>query len=358
MPSKFVEVWLQGTSYLPVPRAYIGEPYRLYVNRVRGFFHKHAPDYPPLDADLLQRAFVESRYLDKNSKQLVSQAAMSYSGSRLKPWGSSNAGKVRASQAARIQAIRRRQAQMGWRVTPVASFYPRARDPGVKNLRTGGLLGMEVKYFDTSKSASALASTTDGSGGEHNPATILCLNGVPQGDTAQSRDGFKIAMKSLYVTGNINIPTQTLQSTADIIPNLFVALVLDTQTNGGTATGIDSEAVFTNPSGNAYLGNNLLRNMSYTERFKVLKTFKWAAYNQAPGLVNDTGATGGLVQAGFNVPFELSVNLKGLQTKFQSGTTSGYVGTVVDNGLFLIAFCSSTSYVPTISYNARLRFVG
>lgn len=358
MPSKFVEVWLQGDHYLPVPRAFPGEPFRLYVNRVRGFFLKHAPDYPALDSDLLERAFVESRYYDRLSSKLVAEPAgmSSFGGSRLKPWGSSNAGKARAQFAARQRAIQRRQAQMGWRVTPSSAFYPRSRDVGVKNLRTGGLLGVEVKYFDSSKTGGVIPAPTDASGGEFDPATVLCLNGVPQGDTASSRDGMKIAMKSIYINGMIYSIPQATQSAADSVPFVYLALVLDTQTNGGTATGLDSEAVFTNPSGNSLLAASPLRNMSNTERFKVLKTLRIRL--PVPAMANDTGATGGLVQSGLSVPFEMSVNLKGLQTKFTIGTTSGYVGTIVDNSLHLIAFTNNTGFAPNIYYNSRLRFVG
>lgn len=215
---------------------------------------------------------------------------------------------------------------------------------------------MEVKFFDVSKTGFALTSPTDATGGEMDPATILCLNGVPQGDTASSRDGFKIAMKSLYINGLVRCVNQATQSAADIVPMVYLALVLDTQTNGGTATGLDSENVFANPSTDSILAASPLRNMSFTERYKVLKVFKCTL--PTPAIANDTGATGGLVQNGFAVPFEMAVDLKGLQTKFQSATTTGYVGTIVDNSLHLVGFCNSTSLAPTVYYQSRLRFVG
>jgi len=88
----------------------------------------------------------------------------------------------------------------------------RARRIGVKNARTGGLLGVETKYFDTNLANAGIAAPTDASGGEIDPATILCLNGVPQGDTASSRDGFKIAMKSIQVEGSLYITIQVLST--------------------------------------------------------------------------------------------------------------------------------------------------
>lgn len=227
---------------------------------------------------------------------------------------------------------------------------PRAAQP------RRGVLGMETKYFDTSRTSGTIPAPTDATGGEFSPSTILCLNGVPQGDTAQSRDGGKISMKSIYINGLVSIPSQSAQSAADVMSSIYIALVLDTQTNGGTATGIDSEQVFSNPGANALLAACPLRNMSYTERYKVLKAVKLEV-PMLP-LVNDTGATGGVVQVGVTIPWEISYNLKGLQTKFQAGTTSGYIGTIVDNSLHVIAFSSNTGVSPTLLYNARLRYHG
>lgn len=81
----------------------------------------------------------------------------------------------------------------------------RARSLGLKNARSGGLLGVETKYFDLSRGAasSAIQSSTDCSSAEVDPTTVSCLNGVPQGDTASSRDGFKIAMKSIQIEGRL-----------------------------------------------------------------------------------------------------------------------------------------------------------
>lgn len=93
--------------------------------------------------------------------------------------------------------------------------------------------------------------------------------------------------------------------------------------------------------------------MSYTERFKVLKIKKLRVPTPA---ISWDGTN--LEQSGSNIPLSMFVKLGGLQTKFQSGTTTGYVGTIVDNSLHLIAFSNSTAWEPSISYNARLRYVG
>jgi len=84
----------------------------------------------------------------------------------------------------------------------------RARRVGVKNVRTGGLLGIETKFYDTSRSAAALAAPTDASGGEIDPTGTDALNTVPQGDSASSRDGMKISMKSIQIEGRIQFTKQ------------------------------------------------------------------------------------------------------------------------------------------------------
>lgn len=211
----------------------------------------------------------------------------------------------------------------------------------------------EVKYFDTSLGLTNLTNTADWSAMEKDPATILCLNGVPQGDTAQSRDGMKICMKSIFIHGALTAVAQTAQSSADTAPNIFIALVLDKQTN---AAQLNSEDVYTNPSGVTSLVPSPLRNMTFTDRFKVLKTVKVEVPQL--GLVNDTGSTGGVIQNGITIPFTIAANLKMLQTKFTAGTTTGYCTTIQDNSLHLVACVSSTGYAMQILYNARLRYVG
>lgn len=134
------------------------------------------------------------------------------------------------------------------------------------------------------------------------------------------------------------------------MPFIYVALVLDTQTNGAQ---LNSEDVFSNPGASIGLASSPLRNMSYTERFKVLKMKKI----RVPVLSLTYDGTN-IEQTGVNIPFSMFVKLGGLQTKFQSGTTTGYCGTIVDNSLHMIAFTNSNSIAVSINYNSRLRYIG
>lgn len=125
-----------------------------------------------------------------------------------KPRGSPRAS--RSSRRGYVSSVRAASRGVIYSAKRSNMATARARSIGVKNARTGGLLGVETKYFDTSLVGSTVASPTDASGAELDPATILCLNGVPQGNTATTRDGQKIAMKSVQIEGRIWLPRQVL----------------------------------------------------------------------------------------------------------------------------------------------------
>lgn len=225
----------------------------------------------------------------------------------------------------------------------------RGRSLGLRNLRMGGLLSVEKKFFDQA-SITAMTAQTGWASCEYDPVTVLCLNGVPQGDTASTRDGYEIAMLSLEVTGNIYVASQIDATAADTAGEIYIAIVLDQMTNGAQ---LNSEDVYSNTSGSVVTAASPLRNMSYSTRFKVLKAVKMdlpQAYFSFDGT--------NIEQAGFFRKFKFYVDLKGLKTRFQAGTTTGYVGTIVDNSLHLIANCTNVTLAPTISYNCRLRYVG
>lgn len=232
-------------------------------------------------------------------------------------------------------------------------IFSKARNIGLKNVRTGGLLGLEVKYLDMALVNYSPTSPTDGSGAEADPTgtgCTGCLSAPAQGDTASSRDGFKIVAKSIQVEGVLSAAAQTDQTVADRSSSWYIALVLDTQTNGAQ---LNSEDVFVNVTGVGLASIAPLRNMSYTERFKVLKVKRL----RAPPLAISYDGTN-LEQQGFAIPFKMFVNLGALPIKFTAGSTTANVSGVVDNSIHLIVYASDTALNPLINYNARLRFVG
>lgn len=209
-------------------------------------------------------------------------------------------------------------------------------------------LGIEKKYYDTSKALTAITSPTDATGGELDPATVNALSAPAQGDTDTNRDGRKIVVKSVQVTGLVNVPAQANQTAADTGNVVFIALVQDTQTNGAQ---LNSEDVFTNPAAAGSTAVTPLRNMLYSSRFKVLATTTLDMTNPALGYDGTNMEQNGLVRTfSFFKKLEMPVS-------FNSTTTAG-VDAVVDNSLHLIAFTNSTALAPQLSYNARIRFVG
>ncbi len=216
------------------------------------------------------------------------------------------------------------------------------------NYRQGGFLGQELKFYDTALIGSALTAPTDSSSGEHDPSATIVLNSVVQGDGESQRDGRRITMKSIFVRGQVIVPVQTNQTGSDPATTIFIALVLDTQTNGAT---IASENVFDNQSQDALLAASGMRNLQFSTRFRVLKSLRFTLQN--PNLSWD--GTNMEVQ-GIQRPFQLGANLGNLGVVY-NGTTES-VANITDNSLHIIAYCNSTTLAPTINYNARLRFMG
>lgn len=226
---------------------------------------------------------------------------------------------------------------------------------GRRNLRTYPQSGIETKYFDTSLAATALvvppASAAWTGLDTLNPTTVLCFNAPQQGTGASNRDGRVITMQSLQVNFVVNVPSQVDQTGADSQCSFNYAIVLDKQTNSGTATGLDSENVYTNPVASALGGINPLRNMLYTKRYKVLKTESI----QAPQM-NMTYDGTNVEQEGGVYRHTCYIPLKAIKTEFIAN--AGTVADISTNGLFLLAWTTGSSQAPTLTYNARLRFRG
>ncbi len=235
----------------------------------------------------------------------------------------------------------------GVRLPPVGG-YRRSRSQASRNRRSGGFLGIESKFYDTSLTAAALTAPTNCAGMEHDPSATVMISTPAQGDSEVQRDGKRIVITSVQITGTANIPGSINQTVAHTTPLIFIALVLDTQTNGAL---LDSEDVFLNPSGLAGNSVSPLRNLVNNPRFRVLK--KWSISHDNNTHVHDGTniEVGGLLST-FNCYLKLD-----LPVNFNAGTTAS-IANVVDNSLHILACASSVGLAPTITYNARIRFQG
>jgi len=220
----------------------------------------------------------------------------------------------------------------------------------MRNRVTAGFLGIETKFYDTSRTSGSVTAPTDATGGEFDPSATSMISTPAQGDGEQNRDGKKIVILNCYVKGNVNTTAAANQTTVPPRRRVFVALVQDTQSNGAQ---MNSEDCFKNLAGGSNSGNCVLRNLLYAQRFKVIKTFE---AELTPPTMSYDGTN--MESSGSMVHFEWFYKFPGgLPVNFNAGTTAS-IANVVDNSLHVIGYVNSTTGSPSIIYNARIRFQG
>lgn len=203
----------------------------------------------------------------------------------------------------------------------------------------------ELKYIDWALVDSTINSTTDCSSGEQDPSGASCLNGIAQGDTEETRDGRQAYLHSLRVDGVIRAPTQVgITGSPPDASVVFVAIVLDTQTNGAQ---LNSEDVFVNEGGNTGTCPFPHRNLKYIQRFKVLSQKTFVLKPQAYAF---NGTNKDLVGTAQRFCFEFPLGFPVLHNG-----TGNTISSIVTNSLHVIAF-SDNKWSSTISYNSRVRF--
>ncbi len=125
-----------------------------------------------------------------------------------------------------------------------------------------GLLG-ELKFFDGTKGS----TTTSATGAISN----LSLNLIAQGITEITRIGRRIMVKSLFMHGNVTIPsTATVADTAD---SARIIVYLDKQTNKATAATTDIME--------ATISIDSFRNLANKGRFRILSDRKYDVWSGA-----------------------------------------------------------------------------
>lgn len=224
----------------------------------------------------------------------------------------------------------------------------------MRNLRTGGFSGKELKFFDSGLDATSVQCLPNLSDCMFDPLTINCLNCPEQGSAPQNREGRNIKMHSVHIEGTIHYVPQFNNTVIATIPDVFIALVLDTQTNKAQ---MNSGECFQNPQLDPTLKTAPLRNLEYTHRFRVLKTMRI----RAPDLSLDITGASGHEYSGKYIHFEIHKKLYGLITNFAGNASPNTVGNIVDNSLHIIAMSDGddtlTSHIEVdLAYNARIRF--
>ncbi len=232
----------------------------------------------------------------------------------------------------------------GRRVTrsrPKFSSRPRGV-VALANPRTGGMMGVELKFHDATKAATTLPGSN--SGGEMDPTTANCLNGIGQGDTESTRDGRKYIIKSIHVQGTIVRPVAANNTAYPGQALGWIALVWDKQSNGAQ---LNSEDVYTGTE-----TEFPFRNLQFESRFKVLRFMK---YNFSSPEASFDGTN---IESGAqSKPFEWNVRMSTPVTTTGTGAT---ISSISDNSYHVIGGANSASAPLNgqISYNSRVRFVG
>lgn len=229
-----------------------------------------------------------------------------------------------ASRAAAVAAARRR-----------GKGRPRVR----ANLRTAGFMGIERKFVDTT-----YTNTVSGAwaGGEADPAAnTLCA--PTQGDGESNRDGRRIVIKQIVLTGSVQRLRAADQADVREASVVHVALVQDTQTNG---TQLSAEHVYVDANNVEYTP----RNLQYSQRFRVLWSRRFVLYDTCA--FTDAANTGSVVGVSRLFHKVLSVNIP---VNFIGN--AGSVADIADNSLHVIA-CGSEGAIDSLKYQCRVRFVG
>lgn len=210
-----------------------------------------------------------------------------------------------------------------------------------ENPRTGGLLGIEYKYFDTVKSITAISNGW--AGGEMDPASYNTLCVPIKGTGASERDGDHIVIKNIQIRGVVKFTVKSDQSDSNGPWEATVLMVLDRQTNGAQ---LNAEDVMNDVAPKTHS----FRNLEYRRRFRILAS-KRVILHQTSAFTDgsNTGTyTGNGRLFHMNVRCNIPVDFSG---------NGGTIADITNNSIHLIA-CSESSSVLSLEYHARCRFVG
>jgi len=203
----------------------------------------------------------------------------------------------------------------------------------------------ELKYLDLYKTYTSLSNAPGLTGGMFNPDSLQIASVPDRGSGPQNFSGRGVLIKNWSVKGTIGLAPVVA---ADSLPYgrlAFIALVLDTKTNGSQC---NSEDIFTDVIGSDVAMCTPMINMANSGRFIVLarKTIelnvKTHTNEYEPGIPSTYQTCGVIKPFEFFVPLNLTVAYKA----FDSGSP---ITNVIDNSLHVVAF---TSYYNPLLVNA------
>lgn len=230
-----------------------------------------------------------------------------------------------------------------------AALVPRSRVARL-NIRTGGLLGVDLKCVDQILAATAVTATW--TGGEIDPVGgVNCIGACVQGNGLAQRDGVRIVVTSIQIQGFVTrgfVSDQADMRGANLVQ---IALVMDTQSN---AAQLNAEDVYvaTDPEVPAR------RVIEYTSRFRVLKT--WLIEMADVAAANDNAVAGPnstISNAGVMHAFSCYKKMN-QEVTFVAGAGAGTIADFNRVSFHMIACCFAAAPGDQVSYNSRVRFLG
>lgn len=160
-----------------------------------------------------------------------------------------------------------------------------------------------------------------------------------------------ICIKSMYIHGIISTDTNGVIGGFNVNDYLFqpislrMAIVLDTQTNGATASWGD---VYSTDSFNAHL------NPSNTGRFRVLRDYKKVLTRK---MVAWDSSVKGAPSIAFN--WDVKFPKMDIPIRYTKEDTTGVVGNIMDNNIFIVAraYDGGSDNTLSIDFVRRLRYL-
>lgn len=228
-----------------------------------------------------------------------------------------------------------------------STSYKNAKAIAALNKRTGGFMGLELKFVDFTHADAALTVNGNVADGEQDNATTLCWNAMVEGTGESERLGRFISMKSVSLKGQIEIGSQEALGSPPHTEVFSIYLILDKQANGAVA---NSEDVFTNPaSTNADGLTSMFINMENTDRFQILDSTRVFL---KPEFVLDGEAPTTFASIALRGTFNLKYRWnRGKKVLFEG--TGGTIANIRDNAVHLMIF---STFAASLVVNGRCRY--
>jgi hypothetical protein len=214
--------------------------------------------------------------------------------------------------------------------------------------------GKELKYYDTYMENYTIPAPgvwdtnliIDPTTPVFGPVSAPLMNDLPTGRRSRG-----ILIKNIQFSGNISVPANPTSLIPPEMINVFVCLVLDTQTNGVQCSSLDIwEVLGSQPTSNMFPP---FRNMNFSSRFQVLWWDKFRVFDKMPFTIDTVAIPPEWSFGSDVVVFDKYLPLD-LVVRFNSGI-DGTIASVVDNSIhvFAIQTGGAQSY---LFYKSRIRF--